>query len=110
MNDILNNDGSARTRTQLARDVYEAAREAAMKVYQAVIVEDFPPGTKVRWAIRIGKPKMDGVVSAVPGWAWSDKVTVRARTGIDYSVGAWELEKVASGVQNTAEPQLKGGA
>jgi hypothetical protein len=104
----INNDGTIRTRTQLARDVYKAANDVAMKVYKAVIAEEFPPGTKVRWDLRIGKPKMDGVVTQVFGWEWSDEVEVRARTGTSYSLPAWRLEKVTDAAPSGSQEKHNG--
>lgn len=99
MADILNNDGAVRTRTQLARAVYETTERAAHKIYKAVIVEEFPPGTRVRWAHRFGQTKMDGWVKEVPTWDWSDRVIVRTLTGVDYDLSAAQLEKVTDGVK-----------
>lgn len=81
------------TRTQEKTAANNAVYSTLQSQLAAVIREEFPPGTKVRW--QIGKHWQCGEVTRDPVYEWSTEVTVRnIRTGTTRRIRAVELELV----------------
>jgi hypothetical protein len=79
------------TRTRALCAQQSALWDAERKKLVQVIREEFPVGTKVRWAH--GENYIEGVVVATARYEWSDDVTVRnSKSGKDFRKDAKDLE------------------
>jgi hypothetical protein len=83
------------TKTYQKRLEQNALRDKMLAEYQAVIREEFPPGTKVRYPF--GTNWIEGVVEKAADWEWSSDVTVKnPKSGKTRKVEAHYLELVGN--------------